>query len=57
MARVMEVNGKECKAEGEEWSEEKLHLENARKLRGNFIDPEDTEFKETMKNIGETLRE
>ena len=29
------------------WSEEKLHLENARKLRGiSFTHPEDTEFKE-----------
>ena len=28
-----------------------LHLENERKLRGIcFIDPEDTEFKETIKN-------
>ena len=30
---------------------EKLHLDNARKLRGiYFIDPEDKEFKETIKN-------
>ena len=30
------------------WSVERLHLEHARKLRGiYFIDPEDTEFKET----------
>ena len=37
--------------EKQKWSEEKLHLENARKLRGiYFIDPEDTEFKETIKN-------
>ena len=29
--------------------DEKLHLENARRLRGiYFIDPEDTEFKETI---------
>ena len=29
----------------------KLHLENARKLRGiYFIDPEDKEFKENIKN-------
>ena len=34
--------------EKQKWSEEKLHLENARKLRGiYFIDLEDTEFKET----------
>ena len=38
-------------SEKQKWSEEKLHLENARKLRGiYFIDPEDTEFKETIKN-------
>ena len=37
--------------EKQKWSNEKLHLENARKLRGiYFIDPEDTEFKETIKN-------
>ena len=41
--------GKNAKLkEKQKWSEEKLHLENARKLRGIcFIDPEDTEFKET----------
>ena len=33
--------------EKQKWSEEKLHLDNARKLRGiYFIDPEDEEFKE-----------
>ena len=38
------------------WSEEKLHLENARKLRGiYFIDPEDKEFKETIKNTRKKL--
>ena len=38
------------------WSEKKLHLENARKLRGiYFIDPEDTEFKETIKNARKKL--
>ena len=42
--------------EKQKWSEEKLHLENARKLRGiYFIDPEDTEFKETIKNAREKL--
>ena len=42
--------GKNAKLkEKQKWSEEKLHLENARKLRGiNFIDPEDTEFKGTI---------
>ena len=52
MARNLENNGKERQAEGEvkvvEWE---LHLENARKLRGiYFIDPEDKECKETIKN-------
>ena len=39
--------GKHAKLkEKQKWSEEKLHPENARKLRGIFfIDPEDTEFK------------
>ena len=37
-------------------SNEKLHLENARKLRGiYFIDPEDKEFKETIKNARKKL--
>ena len=35
---------------------QKLHLDNARKLRGiYFIDPEDTEFKETIKNARKKL--
>ena len=44
--------GKHAKLkEKQKWSNEKLHLKNARKLRGiYFIDPEDTEFKETIKN-------
>ena len=38
--------------EKEKWSNEKFQLENARKLRGlYFIDPEDKDFKETMKNV------
>ena len=42
--------------EKQKWSEEKLHLENARKLRGiYFIDPEDTEFEETIKNARKKL--
>ena len=42
--------------EKQKWSEEKLHLENARNLRGiYFIDPEDTEFKETIKNARKKL--
>ena len=57
LARTVEVNGKECQAEGEaKWSKEKLHLDNARKLRGiYFIDPEDKEFKETIKNARKKL--
>ena len=50
MARALEINGKACQAE------ERIHLENARKLRGiYFIDPEDTEFKETIKNARKKL--
>ena len=42
--------------EKQKWSNEKLHLENARRLRGiYFIDPEDTEFKETIKNASKKL--
>ena len=49
--------GKHAKLkEMQKWSSEKLHLENARKLRGiYFIDPEDTEFKETIKNARKKL--
>ena len=49
--------GKHAKLkEKQKWSEEKLHLENARKLRGiYFIDSEDTEFKETIKNARKKL--
>ena len=49
--------GKNAKLkEKQKWSEDKLHLENARKLRGiYFIDPEDTEFKETIKNARKKL--
>ena len=40
----------------QKWSNGKLHLEYARKLRGIcFIDPEDKEFKETMKNARKKL--
>ena len=42
--------------EKQKWSNEKLHLENARKLRGiYFIDPENVEFKETIKNARKKL--
>ena len=49
--------GKHAKLkEKQKWSHEKLHLENARKLRGiYFIDPEDTEFRETIKNARKKL--
>ena len=49
--------GKHAKLkEKQKWSEEKIHLENARKLRGiYFIDPEDKEFKETFKNARKKL--
>ena len=42
--------------EKEKWSHEKLHLDNAWKLRGiYFIDPEDEEFKKTIKNTRKKL--
>ena len=49
--------GKHAKLkEKQKWSNEKFHLENARKLRGiNVIDPEDKEFKETIKNACKKL--
>ena len=44
--------GKHAKLkEKQKWSNEKIHLANARNLRGiYFIDLEDKEFKETIKN-------
>ena len=49
--------GKHAKLkEKQKWSNEKLHLDNARKLRGiYFIDQEDKEFKETIKNARKKL--
>ena len=49
--------GKHAKLkEKQKSSEENIHLENAIKLRGiYFIDPEDTEFKETIKNARKKL--
>ena len=48
--------GKHAKLKEKQVSNEKLHLENARKLRGiYFIDPEDKEFKETIKNARKKL--
>ena len=42
--------------EKHKWSNEKLHLEDARKLRViYFIDSEDKEFKETIKNARKKL--
>ena len=49
--------GKNAKLkEKQKWSEEKIHLDNARKFRGiYFIDPEDKESKETIKNARKKL--
>ena len=49
--------GKNAKLkERQKWTHEKLHLDNARKLRGiYFIDPEDKEFEETIKNARKKL--
>ena len=49
--------GKHAKLkEKQKWSEEKLHLENARKLRGiHLIDPDDKEFKATIQNCRKKL--
>ena len=42
--------------ERQKWSHEKPQLDNAIKLRGiYFIDPEDKEFKETIKNARKKL--
>ena len=42
--------------EKHKWSNEKPKLDNARRSRGiYFIDPEDKEFKVTMKNAGKKL--
>ena len=49
--------GKHAKLkEKQKWSNEKIHLQNERKLRGiYFIDSDDTEFKETIKNARKKL--
>ena len=49
---IWKTMGKNAKLEEKQkWSNEKLHLDNARKLRGIYsIAPEDKEFKETIKN-------
>ena len=42
--------------EKHKWSDEKPQFDNARKLRGiYFIDPDDREFKETIKNARKKL--
>ena len=52
-----EKMGKKAKLkEKQKWSHEELHLDNARKLRGiYFIDLEDRESKETIKNARKNL--
>ena len=54
---LWEKMGKNAKLkEKQKWSNEKIHLENARKLRGiDFIDPEDKKFKETIKDARKKL--
>ena len=49
--------GKNAKLkEKQKWSNEKFHLDNARKLRGiYFTDLEDKDFKETIKNARKKL--
>ena len=42
--------------EKHKWSDDKPKLDNARRLRGIYlIDPEDKEFKETIKNARKKL--
>ena len=56
MARTLERIGKKCLAERQKWAIEKPKHDNARRLRGiYFIDPEDKEFKETIKNARKKL--
>ena len=44
------------KREKQEWAIEKLKLENARRLRNiYFIDPQDGEYEETLKNARRKL--
>ena len=53
---IWKTVGKNAKLKEQKWSNEKIHLGNARKLRGiYFIDPEDKEFKETIKNARKKL--
>ena len=57
MARTLDEIGKNVQLkERQKWSHEKPKLDNDRKLRGiHFIDPEDKEFKETIKNARKKL--
>ena len=57
MARTLGEMGKNAKLkERQKWSHEKPQLDNARKLRGiYFIDHEDKELKETIKNARKKL--
>ena len=57
MARTLDKIGKNAEPkEKQKWSNEKPKLDNARILRGiYFIDPEDKEFKETIKNARKKL--
>ena len=48
--------GKHAKPKEKQKRNEKLHLDDARKLQGfYFIDPEDKEFKETINNARKKL--
>ena len=50
--------GKNAKLkEKQKWAEEKIHLDNARKLRGiYFIDPEDKEYKEIREFLRKSFK-
>ena len=54
---IWKTTGKNAKLkEKHKWSHEKIHLDNARELRGiYFFDLEDKEFKETIKNARKNL--
>ena len=49
-------NVQSCQQEKQEWASQRPKLNNARKLRGiHCIDPEDGEYKETIKNARKKL--
>ena len=56
-SEILEKMGKNAKLkEKQKWSHEKLRVDHAGKLQGIFfIDPEDKEFKETIKNARKKL--